>query len=64
MPEMDGLQATQPTKARWSQVRVLVLTLYGEYEAEALAAGAEETVKVHLFERAQALVAEATALLE
>jgi len=41
-----------------------VLTLYGEYEAEALAAGAEETVKVHLFASVQALVAEATAFLE
>jgi DNA-binding NarL/FixJ family response regulator len=41
MPEMDGLQATQLIKARWPQVKVVVLTLYGEYEAEALAAGAD-----------------------
>jgi DNA-binding NarL/FixJ family response regulator len=36
MPEMEGLQATHLVKARWPQVRVLVLTLCGEYEAEAL----------------------------
>ena len=41
MPEMDGLQATELIKARWPQVKVIVLTLYGEYEAEALAAGAD-----------------------
>jgi CheY-like chemotaxis protein len=41
MPEMDGLQATRVIKARWSWVTVVVLTLYGEYEPEALAAGAD-----------------------
>jgi DNA-binding NarL/FixJ family response regulator len=41
MPKMDGLQTTQLIKARWPQVKVVVLTLYGEYEAEALAAGAD-----------------------
>jgi CheY-like chemotaxis protein len=41
MPGMDGLQATRATKARWPWVRVVVLTLYGEYESEALAAGAD-----------------------
>lgn len=41
MPVMDGLQATRIIKARWPRVKVVVLTLYGEYEAEALAAGAD-----------------------
>jgi DNA-binding NarL/FixJ family response regulator len=41
MPEMDGVQATRLIKARWPQVHVVVLTLYGEYEAETLAAGAD-----------------------
>jgi DNA-binding NarL/FixJ family response regulator len=41
MPGMDGLSATRLIKARWPQVRVVVLTLYGEYEAPALAAGAD-----------------------
>ena len=41
MPGMDGLQATQRIKARWPQIKIIVLTLYCEYEAEALAAGAD-----------------------
>src|SRR5512139_2907884 len=41
MPEMNGLQATQLIKARWPQVKVIVLTLYAEYAAEAQAAGAD-----------------------
>ena len=41
MPEMDGLQATQIIKARWPQVKVIVLTLYAEYAAAAQAAGAD-----------------------
>ena len=41
MPEMDGLQATQLIKAKWPQVKVIVLTLYAEYAAEAEAAGAD-----------------------
>jgi CheY-like chemotaxis protein len=41
MPKMDGLQATRLIKARWPQVYVVVLTLYGEYEAEAMVAGAD-----------------------
>ena len=44
MPKMDGLQATQRIKADWPQVKVVVLTLYGEYEAEALAAGADRFI--------------------
>ncbi len=44
MPEMDGLQATRLIKARWPQIKVIVLTLYGEYEADALAAGADAFV--------------------
>jgi CheY-like chemotaxis protein len=44
MPKMDGLQATRLIKARWPQVHIVVLTLYGEYEAEALAAGADAFV--------------------
>lgn len=41
MPEMNGIQATRLIKAGWPQVKVIVLTLYGECEAEALAAGAD-----------------------
>jgi len=41
MPEMDGLQATRLIKARWPQVKVIVLTMYAEYAAAAQAAGAD-----------------------
>lgn len=44
MPGMDGLQATRLMKARWPQVKVVVLTLYGEYEAQAMMAGADAFV--------------------
>ena len=44
MPDMDGLRATRLIKARWPQVKVIVLTLYGEYEAEAREAGADAFV--------------------
>ena len=41
MPQMDGLEATRQIKARWPQVRVVVVSLYGTHRTEALAAGAE-----------------------
>ena len=41
MPEVNGLQATQLIKAKWPQVKVIVLTLYAEYAAAAQAAGAD-----------------------
>jgi NarL family two-component system response regulator LiaR len=41
MPGMDGLQAARIIKSCWPQIQVVVLTLYGEYEAEALTAGAD-----------------------
>jgi DNA-binding NarL/FixJ family response regulator len=44
MPEMDGLTATREIKARWPQVRVVVLSIYSEYSEEALAAGADAFV--------------------
>ena len=41
MPDMDGLLATRRIKTSWSQVKIIVLTLYADYRAEALAAGAD-----------------------
>ncbi len=41
MPIMDGLEATRHIKSRWPSVRVIVLTMYAQYEAPALAAGAD-----------------------
>jgi YesN/AraC family two-component response regulator len=44
MPEMDGLDATGQIKARWPQVKVIVLSMYVEHGDEALAAGADAFV--------------------
>jgi DNA-binding NarL/FixJ family response regulator len=41
MPGLDGLEATRRVKAGWPQVRVIVLTMYADRRAEALAAGAD-----------------------
>ncbi|MHB1317195.1 MAG: response regulator [Anaerolineae bacterium] len=42
MPVMDGLEATRLIKAQRPEVKVIVLTLHGDYRPEALAAGADE----------------------
>jgi len=44
MPEMDGLEATWLIKARWPQVKIIVLSMYADYRTEALAAGADAFV--------------------
>ena len=41
MPVMDGLEATRLIKDRWPEVKVVVLTMYATYRADALAAGAD-----------------------
>ena len=41
MPAVDGLEATQIIKDRWPWIRVVVLTMYGSYRTDALAAGAD-----------------------
>jgi DNA-binding NarL/FixJ family response regulator len=41
MPVMDGLDATRLIKNKWPGVKIVVLTLYAAYRAEALAAGAD-----------------------
>ena len=40
MPEMDGIEATRIIKRKLAQVPVIVLSLYSEYKAPALAAAA------------------------
>jgi DNA-binding NarL/FixJ family response regulator len=44
MPELDGLKATAQIKAEWPEVKVVVLSMYPEYQTEALAAGADAFV--------------------
>jgi YesN/AraC family two-component response regulator len=41
MPIMDGLEATRQIKKRWPQVKVIVLSMYRPYKAQAMAAGAD-----------------------
>jgi DNA-binding NarL/FixJ family response regulator len=41
MPAMDGLDATRLIKNRWPGVKIILLTIYGAYRKEALAAGAD-----------------------
>ena len=41
MPVMDGLEATRQIKCHWPGIRVIALTMYSRYRAQALAAGAD-----------------------
>jgi DNA-binding NarL/FixJ family response regulator len=44
MAVMDGLQATRLIKTRWPQVKVVVLSMYTEYQGDAVGAGADAFV--------------------
>jgi DNA-binding NarL/FixJ family response regulator len=41
MPVMDGLEATRRIKSQWPEVKVIALSMYPLYRAQAHAAGAE-----------------------
>jgi DNA-binding NarL/FixJ family response regulator len=41
MPGMDGLVASLRIKARWPEIKVVLLSLYADYRDEALATGAD-----------------------
>lgn len=41
MPKMNGLEATRIIKKRWSDIRVVILTLHDDIREEAIAAGAD-----------------------
>ena len=45
MPVMDGLEATKIIKKRWPKVKVIALTMYKNYQSEALSAGADAFVE-------------------
>ena len=44
MPQMDGLLATRHIKARWPQVKVILLSMYADYEVDAIILGADAFV--------------------
>ncbi len=44
LPDLDGLEATRQIKKRWAHVKIIVLSSYADYEADALAAGADAFV--------------------
>lgn len=41
MPVMDGLQATRLIKSQWPEIKVIALTIYPTYRAEAFRAGVD-----------------------
>jgi len=41
MPVMDGLEATRIIKKNWPQIKIVILTMYPNYQSEALSAGAD-----------------------
>ena len=41
MPQMDGMEATRRIKARWPDIKVLLLTVHTEFIEAAVAAGAD-----------------------
>ena len=41
MPVMDGLEATKIIKKNWPQIKIVVLTMYPNFQPEALSAGAD-----------------------
>jgi DNA-binding NarL/FixJ family response regulator len=61
MPEMDGLEATRLIKAKWPQVKVILLSMYVEYETAAIAAGADAFVaKGDLAKKLRTILADVT----
>jgi len=41
MPVMDGLEATRIIKKNWPKIKVIILTIYPNYQSEARSAGAD-----------------------
>ncbi len=41
MPQLDGIQATRQIRTKYPRVKIIVISLYPEYRADALAAGAD-----------------------
>lgn len=41
MPDINGLEATRRIKKRWPWIKIIILTLYPDYQAQAQQAGAD-----------------------
>ena len=41
MPVMNGPEATRAIRAKWPQIKIVALTMYPDYQVEALSAGAD-----------------------
>ena len=41
MPVMDGLEATRQIKNKWSDIKVIGLTMYSKYKTQAILAGVD-----------------------
>jgi DNA-binding NarL/FixJ family response regulator len=41
MPAISGLAATRAIKAQWPEIRIVMLTMYSSYKADAEASGAD-----------------------
>jgi NarL family two-component system response regulator LiaR len=41
MPRMSGLEATRQIKAKWPQIKIIILSVFTDYQVLALAAGAD-----------------------
>ena len=44
MPLMDGVEATRLIKEKWPQMKVILLSMYPEYQAEAARVGADSFI--------------------
>jgi len=44
MPGINGFDATRLIKARWPQIKIILLSMYPEFKEEALSAGADSFV--------------------
>jgi DNA-binding NarL/FixJ family response regulator len=41
MPVMDGIEATRLIKNKWPMIKIIALTMYGSWRAEAMRAGVD-----------------------
>jgi two-component system, NarL family, response regulator LiaR len=44
MPAMSGLEATRQIKAKWPQIKIIILSVFTDYQALAMEAGADAFV--------------------